>query len=176
MTVKGSVRARDDRISISCLGAELYNVPDPERPVVEQERAAVEADSGNDARVGVRDRRTGTGTVASAKHEITSGDGRDGHDSRGTQPIGTSLAGQRLLTLRLRETDKTTEDQRLLDDVWRLLVEHRGDDGVRLEIAIDGRLVTMDWPPLKVNVSPELEQGLQELLGAAGSVSVEGRQ
>ncbi len=176
VTVKGSVRARDDRISISCLGAELYNVPDPERPVVEQERAAVEADSGNDARVGVEIAGTGTGTVASAKHEITSGDGRDGHDSRGTQPIGTSLAGQRLLTLRLRETNKTTEDQRLLDDVWRLLVEHRGDDGVRLEIAIDGRLVTMDWPPLKVNVSPELEQGLQELLGAAGSVSVEGRQ
>ena len=47
-------------------------------------------------------------------------------------------AGSRLLTLRIRETDQPTDDRLLLDEVKQVLLEHRGEDAVRLEIASNG--------------------------------------
>ena len=61
-----------------------------------------------------------------------------------------------------------------MDDVKRLLMEHRGEDEVTLEIAVDGRIVTLEWPPVRVNASTELHDQLLKLLGGSGSVTVEG--
>jgi hypothetical protein len=54
----------------------------------------------------------------------------------------------------------------------RVLLDYRGEDEIELEIATDGRIVTMEWPLVRVNVCSELERRLRELLGQAGTVSV----
>ena len=75
--------------------------------------------------------------------------------------------GGRHLTLRLRETN-TNSDGRLLMDVKSVLVEHQGESEVTLEIATDGRIVTMEWPVIRVDASESIVDELRQLLGAAG--------
>ena len=77
------------------------------------------------------------------------------------------------MSVRIRETDQPVEDGQLLDDVRRLLLEHRGADDVHLQIVTQSRIVTLDWSPVKVSVSPELEQGLRDLVGGPDGVWVE---
>jgi hypothetical protein len=79
----------------------------------------------------------------------------------------------RRLKLRIRETQEAADDSNLLDDVRRVLLDYRGADAVMLEIATEGRIVTLEWPMVRVNASAELEQRLADLLGAAGRLSVE---
>ena len=75
--------------------------------------------------------------------------------------------------LRLRETNEPSDDRRLLDDVRRLLLEHRGEDEVLLEVSVDGHVVTLEWPIIRVNGSPELEGELSALLGPEGQAVFE---
>ena len=44
---------------------------------------------------------------------------------------------------------------------------------MRLEIASNGLLVTLEWPLVRVNASPELEDQLRRILGEAGGVTLE---
>ena len=75
--------------------------------------------------------------------------------------------------MRIQETDRGAEDRRLLEDIRLLLLEYRGNDEVSLEIAVNGRIVMLDWPVVRVRICPELQHGLQQLLGSRGSISVE---
>ena len=59
-------------------------------------------------------------------------------------------------------------DRNLLDDIKAILLEYRGEDDVWLEIAADGRIITMDWPMLKVAINPSLERELEKMLGEGG--------
>ena len=94
--------------------------------------------------------------------------------TRPAAPNGSAVVnGDRSLNVRIRETGRSTEDQVLLDDVLRLLMDHLGDNEVRLEIATEGRIVTLQWPTVRVDASPELEQRLIEVLGPSGTASVE---
>jgi hypothetical protein len=88
-------------------------------------------------------------------------------------PAGDASRSVRRLNLRIRETGQAQADQILLDDVKRILLEFRGDDEVSLEIATDGRIVTLEWPPVQVDACAELEQRLNDVLGEAGRISVE---
>ena len=74
--------------------------------------------------------------------------------------------------MRIQETDRPSDDQMLLEDMRRVLLDYRGEDEVELEIATDGRIVTMGWPLVRVNACSELEHRLRDLLGQAGTVSV----
>ena len=89
------------------------------------------------------------------------------------RPVAEAESGPRRLKRRIRESDQQADDQRLLEDISRLLVEYRGDDEVILEIAIDGRIVTLDWPLARVRICAPLEEGIRQLLGPAGYVSIE---
>jgi DNA polymerase-3 subunit alpha len=166
VTVVGRVRARDDRVSISCLSASPFTVPEEDR-----------AEDHKDARV-----------PAQREHPLAGGDdrapvvpvpgqspgpngGRQG--IRAAHPEASATASSRRLTLRLRETDQPVDDQDLLTDVSRLLLEYKGEDSVNLEIASDGRVVTMEWPLIRVNICPPLEDALAQLLGSNGKVLVE---
>ena len=95
-------------------------------------------------------------------------DADDGRRTAATEPPVV-----RRLSLRIRESDRPTDDRRLLDDVKRLLLEYGGEDEVRLEIASNGLLVTLEWPLVRVNASPELEDQLRQVLGEAGGVTLE---
>ena len=95
-------------------------------------------------------------------------------DSIEESSVPVEAGASRRLNLRIHETDEPASDRILLDDVRRLLLEYRGMDEVNLEILTRGRVVTLEWPLVRVDASSDLEQQLQELLGSTGHASVEG--
>ena len=161
LTVVGSVRNRDDRVSISCISARPYTLPDEDQQADGQDGAFHP-------------------TVGPENLNVTHPPARpsDGLDRAGVEEgrptaLMASPVARRNLTLRIRETGRTVEDQQLLADVRTLLLEHPGEDSVSLEIAVSGRVVTLEWPVVGVEARPELEVGLRQLLGSAGRVGVE---
>ena len=176
VTVVGSVRARGDQVSVTCLSASPYEVE--ERP---------ESSDGQDAgpsptseQTQVTDGRAGGAAEAAStagKHASQPDGQRDGHevtpDPQWARPASNAVP--QALTLRIHETGNSDQDHRLLDEVRRLLLEYRGEDPISLEIALDGSIVTLDWPLVRVNICPPLEQALHELLGSAGRFLVEER-
>ena len=166
VTVVGGVRTRNDQVSITFISASLYDVRDPD----EGDEDAVPA-------IAITAAAGEAGPPAQAvpsRVAVASGD-RGGVDGGSVEerPVAAAGSGPRRLKLRIRESDQPTDDQRLLEDVSSLLVEYRGEDEVSLEIAIDGRIVTLDWPLARVRICAPLEEGLQTLLGPAGDVSIE---
>ena len=77
------------------------------------------------------------------------------------------------LSLRIRETDTPIKDNYLLEDVKRLLLEYRGEDEVNLQIVSDGRIITLEWPLVRVDACPQLQEQLRKILGDVGQVFVE---
>ena len=73
----------------------------------------------------------------------------------------------------IKETEHPQLDNMLLDDVKRLLLGSAGSDDVGLEIESRGSLVVMDWKPVKVDASEELQENLRNTLGDYGDVSVQ---
>ena len=73
----------------------------------------------------------------------------------------------------MRETGAAEDDGYRLQDVKRALLNFQGEAQVGLQILYDGRQVNMDWPQVRVNVCPELQQELREALGEQGDVIVE---
>ena len=152
----GTVRVRDDdQITISCKEASEY---------VQHIRDEVEDVSMN-----------GTSTPEPPPPASPIPEARVPQEqTRPAAPNGSAVVnGDRSLNVRIRETGRSTEDQVLLDDVLRLLMDHLGDNEVRLEIATEGKIVTLQWPTVRVDASPELEQRLIEVLGPSGTASVE---
>ena len=76
------------------------------------------------------------------------------------------------MVIRLREREDADGDRETLDDIKTTLLEHQGEEEVTLEIATQGRLITMDWPMLKVRISDDLKRALREYVGESGEVSV----
>ena len=171
--VVGNVRVRGEQLSISCSHASEYDIEDGSdaestEPVQRSREGAV-----------------GAGVLAPALSPSDTPPAEPGQSLTGeaVEPGGYSSppdldrrerTGPRRLNIRVRETDGLADDQSLLQDVRRLLLEYRGEDEVSLEIVTDGRVVTMEWPLVKVDACAELERGLQELLSEAGHAFVEG--
>ena len=77
------------------------------------------------------------------------------------------------LCLKIKESDNSLDDQMMLDDVKRLLLEHSGTDTVILEISAQGTIYRMEWPPMRVKASDALAVEVRKVLGDSGSVTVE---
>jgi hypothetical protein len=73
----------------------------------------------------------------------------------------------------MRESDDHVNDQMVLDDVKRLLLEYSGTDQVMLEIAAQGHIYRLEWSAIQVNACDELRDRLQDVLTGSGSVSVQ---
>ena len=157
--VSGTVRTRDDRISINASDATEYIIEDA-GPSREQTVQSVSEPVEEEYRVPepVAPKPVGDPAPSAAA------DGPAGE----YEPNGPMR-----LHLLIRESDRPKDDQRLFDDVKRLLLENQGEDEIRLEIASNGRLFTLDWPLVRVNASRELEGDLSEMLGQAGRVTLE---
>jgi DNA polymerase-3 subunit alpha len=168
VTVVGSVRVRDDRVSVTCLGASQYHV---------QQDDGDDGDSAGPEPVPTTTQAATTDEAARTRPppEAPLEQNGPGQDPRKTKPDTPVQAGPRRLMLRIRETDRPQDDQRLLEEVSRLLLENRGDDEVGLEVVCDGSIVTLEWPLLRVDIRPALELDLRQLLGSAGHVSIEER-
>ena len=164
VTLVGTVRARRDQLSVSCVSASRYVLPvdaDSEGARVEEPATADALD---------REPAYVPSTAVGPSPPQSSWSGEGGEKAKDTKE--GHGAGSRLLTLRIRETDQPTDDRLLLDEVKQVLLEHRGEDAVRLEIASNGSIVTLDWPVVGVNVSPKLEDGLRRVLGSSGELTV----
>ncbi len=77
------------------------------------------------------------------------------------------------LSLKIRESDNPIDDQIMLDDIKRLLLEHSGADTVMLEISAQGSVYRMEWPPMRVKASDDLAGRVRDVLGDSGTVAVE---
>jgi DNA polymerase-3 subunit alpha len=168
----GTVRVRDDRTSVSCTEASEYVVreagEDPPQSAVGNGGPASAGGTAGLGEPGLRIPRPPEPTVASPN-----GPGVADAVPQMGAPAGTGQGLSRRLRLRLRESDQPVHDRGLLEDVSKLLLEYRGEDDVSLEVAVAGRIVTMEWPALRVDACPELEMRLREFLGASGRVFVE---
>ena len=166
--VEGTVRVRDDRTNISCQTAAEY---DPEKTPEEGLRGSVEVPA--------------TGT------DNTNGASPNGHTSPPPAPAAQALsesaeppavqqevdsvppaAQPGKLIVRLRESGEQEHDQRMLEDVKSLLLNSPGSGDIGLEIAADGRLFSLDWPTVKVEITDDLLHELRETLGDGGHTRV----
>ena len=169
--VTGSVREREDQVSISCTEVAEYVMADNTRADgtdEPQDTASVAPSQFAEGAVSPRSTNgveKGPALPAAAPHESR---------SLAPPPARPQDGTPRRLNVRFRETGHAGTDQILLDDVKRLLLEHSGEDEVSLEIATGGRIVSLDWPLLRVNADAELERQIGALLGGAGRVSIEG--
>ena len=174
VTVVGTVRNRGDRgVSISCVSAEPYNVPERDSDKSGQEEDGSGADRPRPTTAVAQPAEPHATEAPQPAPATAMANGGDGQRPEPTsEPACQGASAPRSLTLLIRETGQSADDQRLLEDVSRLLLEYQGEDAVSLEIATGGRVVTLDWPLVRVNICPPLEQGLRQLLGSAGQFSV----
>ena len=170
VTVAGTVRVRDGQISISCADAREYKLPETPEPASGGDGDAFTSE---DAVESIKASEVVTASQSSPgplpQHEVQEAAGAS------TMPAssGSGPENSRRLNLRIRETGQPADDQNMLDDVKRLLLDYQGKDEVTLQIVTEGRVVTLEWSLVRVEASPELEQRLQEIMGAVGHVSVE---
>ena len=80
---------------------------------------------------------------------------------------------RRKLVIYIKESDAVSEDHLLLDELKRALLSSRGLDEVSLEIETSGTIVSMDWPPVKVNADASLEIELKQILKHSGEVKIQ---
>ena len=89
------------------------------------------------------------------------------------QSTAKPSVSRKKLILSIRESNDAGNDQMLLDDVKRLLLSSSGSDEVGIEIETDSSFVLMEWPPVKIDATPELESKLSEVIGSSGKVTIQ---
>lgn len=154
VTIMGTVRERDGRISVAVDEAREYRLPG--QPAADG--AALKPDvSELEPTAVVADPDTARPTVPDAS-PYPGSDGRTGVN-------GTGTGGG--FIVRVEDTGKELEDRYRLEDLVKTLLEFRGDESVTLEVETAGRIVKLDMPFVTVRSCPELADRLAELVGAA---------
>ena len=171
VNITGTVRVRGDRINVSCESATRYEIretpeteEEPELPVAPTPAPPPAASS---APAPTPPPAPAAAAPAAPPPQAPAADAGLSGNGAAVAP-----ATPRQLAFRLRESDEPADDARLLDDIVKLLLEYRGDDSVVMEVATDGRIVTLEWPLIKVDICPDLEAGLTSLIGASGRFDV----
>jgi hypothetical protein len=177
VAVAGTVRLRDDDVSISCSDVKEYAsnleskalaataTPNPAGTAAIASPSAASVTSASPTSPdqpttnGVHAPGT-NGTAAPALAHLPS-----------TPPLPAEP--QLRLNLLIRESPNEIDDKLLLDDIKRLLLEFSGPDEVSLEIAAGGQVYRLDWPLVRVRASDELQGRLGDLLGESGRAVVE---
>ena len=194
VALAGTVRVREDQISISCTNAGLFS-PDEIEPQPQEsantsphEIAAQPQESANTSPPAAIASEThdpeatySENMEQEPEHTELSTNGTVNGVSSQPAPVidqAPSLAHSRpvvsnQLNLRIRETDDPLNDQMILDDVKRLLLDYSGTDQVMLEIAAQGHIYRLEWSAVQVDACDELRDRLQATLAGSGSVSVQ---
>ncbi len=189
VAVTGTVRARGDEISISCTDATLFtpDVPADAAPMPtagalspEPAPAPTQAEQPKaEERPKVAERRdeaytaNGAANGAAVNPPVANGSATNGNGAAATGLARSRPKAPQMLNLRIRESDSPVDDQVLLDDVKRLLLDYSGGDPVMLEIAAGGTLYRLEWSTIQVNACDELADRVQEALGESGSASLQ---
>ena len=167
VNMTGTVRVRGDRTNVSCESASRYEIRDPAEAGQDQDLpvtptpAAAPLPAAPAQAAQTPPAMPPAPAPAKPAPAVASGNGNAG-----------APATPRLLAVWLRESAEPAADAQLLDDIVRLLLEYRGQDSVVMEVATDGRIVTLEWPLIKVDICPDLEAGLTSLIGASGRFDV----
>ena len=159
--VSGKVKVRGDRISVTCESASAFGT----------NGASDSGDPSADVPSIVREEEV-RGQETEAPAAPFSGGARPSSSGNGT--TAQAVETPKRLRLLLRESDDSGRDLQLLEDIKELVLEHRGEDEITLQIALDGRVISLEWPIVKVQAQPDLERTLMQLVGPSGTVSVEG--
>ena len=106
-------------------------------------------------------------------NKMTSSEGNGTSNGTREPAYDATETNRKKLILRIKESTDEYQDKMMLDDLKRLLLNSSGIDDVALEIETAESLVFMEWYPVKVNVSRELEDDLNSVLGASGKVSIQ---
>ncbi len=191
VAVTGTVRVRDDEISISCTDAALFTPDTSADPAPMPAASAPTAGALSPKPTPAPTRAAQPKAkerpkVAERKDEAYTANGAangaavkpSASNANGNGAAATGLARSRpkapqMLNLRIRESDSPVDDQMLLDDVKRLLLDYSGGDPVMLEIAAGGTLYRLEWSTIQVNACDELADRVQEALGESGSASLQ---
>ena len=206
VVVGGTVRVREDEISLNCNDASEYSppaqAPSDSPPATYSQPAPARngkpASNGSAASPAPAVKENGSTysnppappQPAPAKAD-TNGSALPRAEANGTasepaRPNGhsaptTGLAHSQApvphrLNLRIRESDDAENDHYLLDDLKRILLSYEGSDEVMLEIASRGTIYRMEWTPIQVSVCEELTDKLTGILKESGSVRIEAVQ
>jgi len=171
--VMGTIRARDDTVTISCLSASEHVVGPgaegaalaPSQPVEPAPKPAPVMESKPVQHIAERQQEN-------KAYRATNGDAKAAAPAR---PGNGAPPPVRRLRLRIHETGEQERDREMLERVKNTLLDFQGQDEVGLEIATEGRIIALDWTRIQVNVCDDLENRLRTLLGGAGQVAVEER-
>lgn len=182
VAVAGTVRVREDQISISCTNAVPFSPEESDTQPQESPKTSQHAPGASEARdvaatynesaaVHEEDRES----VVQPTNGTVNGSSTQSAQVNGEAP---SLAHSRpvipnQLNLMIRETDNAVNDQMILDDVKRLLLEYSGTDQVMLDIVAQGHIYRLEWSSIQVDACDELRDRLQGVLAESGSVSVQ---
>ncbi len=88
--------------------------------------------------------------------------------------IGDKNNGNLFLKVKLYESDNLEEDRKIFDDLTQILLENRGESKVCLDVVLDGKIVSMEWPIVTVNLDSTLESDLKKVIGSKGHVMITG--
>ena len=89
------------------------------------------------------------------------------------QENGAHAVSTQKLWIRLEETSNPGQDENLLREVVKMLLNYPGDCPVALKINTNGRLVRVDLPLASVSYCQELHDDLTEMVGESG-IEMEG--
>lgn len=180
VTVMGSVRVRDGRVSVSADEAAEYDLH-AHQPMNGSSNGVAHATSSNGAGV-PSPARSAPSSNGTANHAAL--DAKKGSYYSGVAPApvesrsstngysnghGSAAALDEAWTVRICETPESLEDRYRLEDLVKILLEYRGATRVTLEILTGNRVVAMEMPFINVQPCNELAERVEQLLGS-GSV------
>jgi len=163
IALTGTIRARDDRVSVAVREATEYALPGDARAPAASLINDVRTEADVPAVRTPETNRNLEGELAPS-NELP---GMPAHLNGATN--GHSQAHQNEtsgLVIRIAESGQELEDRYRLEDLVKMLLEFRGDRPVTLEVATRGRLVRLEMPFVTIRPCKELTERLTALLGA----------
>ena len=177
VTVTGTVRVREDEVSLSCRAAEEFRIGEEPAEAAAPPRPASSPPT-QPAALAEVPASPPVPPMASPPVPPMASPAQPPETSPAQPPAASPAQpadgqqGVKRLTVLLRETGEPTDDGNRLQDVKRALLNFRGEHEVGLQIVYEGRVVNMDWPQVRVNVCEELQTELHEALSGQGEVYV----
>ena len=186
VSLTGSVRERDGRVSISVEEAREYRLPGQEeavtatnqhptrqgeaiRPPVPAAPAHSPATNGvtppYPAAAETRAPFSPPANGSSGANKYNNGNGGAHATPPPAVTAPAATAQPQSFSVRVAETGSAAEDKYRFEDIIRLLLNYKGDHPFMLEIETGGRIVTLDMP-FAINPCDELTSNLRELIGS----------
>ncbi len=166
VSVVGTVKTRDDELSISCNEAREFTLDDDPAEAPRQPAPAPPAEPSPAERPQPK-ATASMDAPGQASDSPSKGNGNGGHANG-----NGGKTSNRWVTVRLQESTDPEQDLQVFQTVLQAILLSEGSDPVRLEIAEPGRNVLVEMAHVFTAYTDELCQNIEQVLGA-GSVWLE---